>query len=330
MTRKQTFLIPLFLGLMLLANPKAHLPSAQNTNADRYAFKEVWGYVMKGEETFLSNSMPFTDIGYFSSKVEDDGTLTQITRPDLKGEFDRSHRIHLVVSMIGSKMLTHFVLREDLPFKKKMVLDIAQMAADFDGVQIDFESLRYEDRDLYLKFLKDVRAVLPKNKIFSVAVPARWWEKDNAFNYVDISAIVDRVIVMAYDEHWRTGEAGPIASLPWCKKVLDYAQKRIPPEKLVMGLPLYGRAWQVENYAQALRYPQAIDLCQKISCDVKMTETGEPFFEYQIPATVKVYFEDRHSLINKISLYQKNSVPGVAFWRVGQEPKDLWTQVRTK
>ncbi len=135
---------------------------------------------------------------------------------------------------------------------------------------------------------------------------------------------------MAYDEHWRTGEAGPIASLPWCKKVLDYAQKRIPAHKLIMGLPLYGRAWQVETYAKALKYPQTIDLCQQISCAVKMTETGEPFFEYQMPATVKVYFEDRHSLVNKVSLYNKSSVSGIAFWRVGQEPRDIWTQIRSK
>ncbi len=330
MPLRQRLTIASLCFLMVFANPKARLPSAQNTNLDQYTFREVWGYVMKGEETMLGKGMPFTDIGYFSSKVEEDGTLTQIQRPDLTGELGSAPRIHLVISMIGNKMLTNFILREDMPFRKRIIADIVKMSSDFDGIQIDFESLRYEDRDLYLKFLKDVRSSLSTEKIFSVAVPARWWETDNAFNYVDISAIADRVIVMAYDEHWRTGEAGPIASLPWCKKVVDYAKTRIPPKKLIFGLPLYGRAWQVETYAQALKYPQTIDLCQKINCSVKMTETGEPFFEYQMPATIKVFFEDRHSLLNKVSLYYQNDISGIAFWRVGQEPKDVWAQIKAK
>ncbi len=323
--KRISFLSALILvPLIVLSLPHA----AANTSS--LAFQEVWAYLMKGEETYFRPSLPVTDIGYFSAKVEDDGTLTaSVPRPVLTAA-QGSPRIHLVVSMIGSKMLTHFVLREDLPLRGRIIESIVALAEDYDGVQIDFESVRFEDRDLYLSFLRSVKSALPQQKIFSVAVPARWWEKDNAFPYPEIAALADRVVIMAYDEHWRTGTPGPIASLPWCEKVLAYAQQRVPPEKLIMGLPFYGRAWQVEEHARSLKYPQTVTLCKDIQCEMKTSETGEPYFEYQVPATVRVHFENTQSLFNKMALYSRASVTKLAFWRLGQEPPDIWTYLSAR
>ena len=61
------------------------------------------------------------------------------------------------------------------------------------------------------------KKALPPGKIFSVAVMARWAEHkqknpSDAFDYPFIGMIADRVIVMAYDEHYRGGGPGPIIS----------------------------------------------------------------------------------------------------------------------
>ena len=290
-----------------------------------YTFQEIWGYVMKGEETYLSNTMPFTDIGYFSAQINEQGGLPlDITRPDLTGEFDRPAKIHLVISAPWNKTIMNFCLRTDLPLRQKLLDDIIMLSKDFDGVQIDFEALNFEDKEPYMSFLKELRGRLPQDKTFSVAVPARWWTDRNPFDYTAIAKIADRVIVMAYDEHWRTGEAGPIASLPWCTKVLDYAQGHIPPEKLVMGVPLYGRAWQVETLARALKYPQTTDLCQEKECSMKLAEGGSPYFEYTDTVHIAVHFEDMQSLTSKIDVYSQKNIRSIAFWRVGQEPKGVW------
>ena len=47
---------------------------------------------------------------------------------------------------------------------------------------------------------------------------------------------MDKIIVMAYDEHWATSAPGAIASLSWCKKIADYASSVIPKEKLVIAI----------------------------------------------------------------------------------------------
>ncbi|HSV43173.1 MAG TPA: glycosyl hydrolase family 18 protein, partial [Candidatus Bathyarchaeia archaeon] len=164
--------------------------------------------------------------------------------------------------------------------------------------------------------------------MFSVAVPARWWTKENPFDYTEIAQLADRVIVMAYDEHWRTGPAGPIASLPWCTKVLNFAKTYIPKEKLVMGLPLYGRAWQVDAVPEALKYFQTTALCKKNQCVVKMTEAGTPYFEFNGTFTIAVHFEDMQSLTEKVKTYHTNDIAALSFWRIGQEPAEFWNTVQ--
>ena len=111
-----------------------------------------------------------------------------------------------------------------LPFRDRIIADIVERSKPFDGVQIDFESISKEDGTNFLNFLAAVKKALPKDKLFSVAVMARWesYKQKNpsdAFDYPFVAMIADRVIVMAYDEHYRSGEAGPIASLPWCEKI---------------------------------------------------------------------------------------------------------------
>ena len=306
------------------------LPSA-NQQQQQYGFNELWGYVMKGEETFLSNSMPFTDIGYFSAAVNEQGRLSKdIKRPNLKGEFDKPVRIHLVISAPWNKTIMNFAIRKDFPLRDQIIKDIIELSKDFDGVQIDFESLNWEDRDYYLTFLEEVRSRLPKRKIFSVAVPARWWTKENPFDYAEIAKIADRVIVMAYDEHWRTGPAGPIASLPWCKKTLDFSQKHIPPEKLVMGIPLYGRSWQVQPTPTASRHSQVMNICKENSCVIKRTPSGTPYFEYKAAFDIAIHFEDLQTITEKIETYHKHGVQKLSFWRVGQEPPGVWKVIRNQ
>jgi len=289
------------------------------------AFNENWVYLMKGEETYITGIEPLTDIGYFSARVNDIGRLdTAIPRPSLPGRL-RNARIHLVISAPGSKTLMYFCLNRDKKVRSDLISDILKLSRSFDGVQIDFEVMRVEERSAYLSFLSEIKRKLPKTKILSVAVPARTRVMDDAFPYASLAKIADRVIIMAYDEHYRAGPPGPVASIGWCKRVCQFAKTKIPAHKLIMGLPLYGRLWQKEAVARALKYPDTLALWQSEKPMVKR-ETGEiPYFEFKKTINAVVYFEDMKSLTEKLSLYQQQGITGVGFWRMGQGPSALWT-----
>ncbi len=291
----------------------------------RWRFAEVWGYLMAGEEEVFAGSEPVTDIAYFSARVNDSGRLQGDIHPaTLPKRLRQGRRIHLVVSAPANKALLHGCLRRDRTLRDRLLRDIVNQAQGFDGVQIDFESLYPQEGPAYLAFLRQLKRNLP-GSILSVALPARTQKKQDAFNYAAISTVADRILVMAYDEHGRAGEPGPIASAGWCERVCNFARNEIPRSKLIMGLPLYGRLWAKGKPTRALKYPETLKLWERVSKPtVKRLSDQTPTFRYQTSVTNTVYFEDIKSLSEKLSLYQGSGVRHVGFWRMGQGPVGLW------
>ncbi len=293
-----------------------------------FAYREIWAYLMKGEESYFKGHEPITDVCYFSACINDIGRLDNvIPRPVLAGAAANNLRIHLVINAPANLALMYLCLYRDMETRQALISDILGLARDFDGVQIDFESIRPQERDAFVSFLRDIKQQLPARKILSVALPARMQKQEDAFDYSTIADVADKVVVMAYDEHWRTGTPGPIASMDWCRKIAVFAKVQIPPAKLIMGLPLYGRAWQVEQPAQALKYPQTMELMDTYSKTAGRTQDGTPHFDYQKLVTLSVFYEDLKSLSTKLILYQQLSIQGVGFWRIGQGPEVLWSQL---
>ncbi len=288
-----------------------------------YPFQEVWVYFLKGEEKFLKGGEPITDLVYFSAAVNEVGRIDKVPERII-----RTPRVHLSISAPYNRSLMHWVLARDLETRNELIQDIVRATEQYDGVNIDFEGILPQDRNAYLSFLQEIKGKLPKGKIFSVALPARTTERDDAFPYRKISEIADKVFVMAYDQHGRTEKPGEIASLEWSARVGSFAQKTVPSEKLVMGMPLYGRVWQEQAVAQALKYPQTLELLKKFSSAVvKRKNDGTGYFSFQQTVDATVYFEDMQSLGKKLEYYFKDGFKAVGFWRLGQEPAILWKKL---
>ena len=47
---------------------------------------------------------------------------------------------------------------------------------------------------------------------------------------------MDGVVLMAYDEHWLTGNPGSVAGLPWFQESVVRALKSIPADKLTVAI----------------------------------------------------------------------------------------------
>jgi spore germination protein YaaH len=221
------------------------------------------------------------------------------------------------------RALTHFALFEGRPERKQLAADLLAAAGPFDGLQIDFEYVPARDGGAFLSFLRELRGGLG-NKLFSVALPARTKTlSGDVYDYARIRPLVDRILVMAYDEHWSGSEPGPVASMEWCRRVARYSLETIGPEKLVMGLPFYGRSWGFNpNKAYLHSGIEALRKEQGISGEER--EEGVPSFRYQIPLAVTVYYEDDVSLSARLAMYKDLGVCSVGFWRLGQETPAVW------
>jgi spore germination protein len=317
----------LALGLCAAA-ARAHEPKPAASEPEGPVFQEIWAYLLRGEEAELTGSEPITDLCYFGLNLARNGRLAEkVARPTVVLQNGLKPAMHLVIAELSNQALMHFSLSPQYGVRPLLVEDILRAAQDFDGVQIDFESLSRDDADSFVDFLKELRGNLPAGKRLSVAAPARTEPVADAYDYSRLAPLVDRLVIMAYDEHWSTSAPGPVASLPWCARVVDYVKSVVAREKIIMGLPLYGRAWQDKRLARALRFRNVQELvAEKQGSTSYALELGA-YFEYSENVVVKVFYDDERSLLDKLRLYRAREVDAVSFWRIGQGPPGLWGSI---
>lgn len=292
-------------------------------------FEEVWGWVMKERESEFDPSMPLTDVCYFSAEVDSYGALCDV--PDIKMLKNYKGRKHLVV-VCDSKSLTHFVLDPEYKLVEKMVSDIMEAAKPYDGVQVDYELIPGKDAKNFLSFLKMLSdCCKEKGKMFTVCVPARVKTiSDDVFPYKKIADLCDRVMIMAYDEHWSTSKPGAIANEAWCERIVNYAKTVIPSEKVVMGLPFYGRSWASEKTAAGWYFTGINRIIRENDSDKVAYMNGIPNTKLTMKISVEAWWEDCYSSVQKMRLYESKNIAGIAFWRIGQEDPLVWKWVSIK
>lgn len=285
-------------------------------------FHEVWGYVMEEREYQFKNTMPVTDLCYFSADVNSYGELNHIPDPNKFSGY--KGRKHLVITC-QSRSLTHFVLDPKYDVRKGVLDKIEQASKIYDGIQIDFEVIPARDAGNFRSFLKDIRTRIGEEKWLTVALPARIKTlKDDIYDYQKIAPLVDRIIIMAYDEHWSGSKPGSVASMDWCEKIVDYCQEVLPAKKIVMGLPFYGRSWQSDSYGTAWIYNSVNRIINENEVQTIERDKGVPYFKFSTDVNVTCYFEDTYSLVTRCRLYENKGVRRIAFWRIGQEDADFW------
>ncbi len=289
------------------------------------SFGEVWAYLLNEREETFQPSFPISDLGYFGAEVDTYGTLINVPDPQKVSGF--YGRIHMIVTC-NSYSLTHFVLEPGSEVRRQLIADLLAAAEPYDGLQIDFELVPARDGENFLSFLRELRNGLI-NKMFTIALPARIRTiENNVYDYAKIAPIVDRILVMAYDEHWSTSKPGPIASMEWCNNVAAYAKSVIEPDKLIMGLPFYGRTWGDYSTNRAFLNSGI----ERIKRENGVTEVerldGVPYFSFQVPVTITTYYEDDVSLSIRMEMYKSMGIKAIGFWCLGQESPTFWNHLR--
>jgi hypothetical protein len=285
------------------------------------SFNEIWAYVVSGNESSLKLNMPVSDVVYFGAEVSSYGHLVGVPKKSKLARY--KGRLHMSVAC-NSGGLTHFVIEPGSRAREVLVAEIIAAAKDYDGLNIDMELVPAQDAANFISFLNEVRTGVGDDKVFSVCVPARL-RAVGPYSYEKIAALADKVFVMAYDEHWSGSKAGPVASMNWCKSVAAYALQAIGQEKLVMGIPFYGRAWGNTSTSRALINSTTEKIKKDYGVENVKRVNGIPTFTYDVTVKVTVYYEDEYSLATRVEMYRKQGVESVGFWRLGQETSGVWS-----
>lgn len=207
-------------------------------------------------------------------------------------------------------------------------------AADhLDGANIDFENVPATDREglsLFAQTLSSVLHQVGMTASFDVSPPSTG-SFSAAYDYAQLGYYADNVIVMTYDEHWSTDPTpGPVTSLPWVQSNLQQLLQMVPAQKLVLGMPLYTRSWEVADPGAGSYAIPLTDMAGIIAAGVKTSSidasVGQLVDQYTGPGGEQYEFwQDSAQPLKTIAdLAVTDHLAGVAYWRLGFEAVGSW------
>src|SRR3954447_24837949 len=107
----------------------------------------------------------------------------------------------------------------------------------WDGVTVDLESLKPSWAPGLAGFVARLRFALPAHASIDIDVSATTRYRSRGYDLRAIARSVDRVALMAYDEHgpgW--SGPGPVGALPWQRRCLDAALRLVPARQVDLGV----------------------------------------------------------------------------------------------
>jgi poly-beta-1,6 N-acetyl-D-glucosamine synthase len=208
------------------------------------------------------------------------------------------------------------------------------LAHHFDGLNLDLENLKPQDYAALPAAVTNFAAVLHAAGLhLSVDVePQRPGVPDLPLEAMSKDA--DLVVAMVYGEHYPGGEPGPIASAPWAQPLLQGFLRRIPRDKLVVGIGNYAYDWSDDGRpATALSYQGALLLAGAARPDPGQetvdfdADALNPTFDYDDAQGHghEVWMLDAATAYNQWAMARRLGVRGTALWALGLEDPDVWT-----
>ena len=207
----------------------------------------------------------------------------------------------------------------------------------YDGVDIDWEFVTGpEQREDFTAFIKELSArlkALSPPLLLTAAVPSDGWN-GQWIAYEDLFSDFDFICFMTYDYHgeW-TDHAGPNAPLFSCEgdacgsvdATFQYAlMRKVPREKLVLGVPFYGRSFEAAGlYKKAAAYG-SYDYGETVALENAGWRYNWDFCA-QVPylrspdgGTI-LCFDDMRSVYRKCRYVLDNGAAGVIIWELTQD-----------
>lgn len=235
-------------------------------------------------------------------------------------------------------------IMNDYEKRKKLIESIVNKCVEYelDGINIDFENMKSEDKDMYSRFIIELEPRLKEiGMVLSVDVTAPdggdTWSM--CFDRHVIGNVADYTIFMAYDQNGSSStKPGTTAGYNWVKlNLVKFLQtEEINPNKLILAVPLYTRIWTTNSDGKVI---------SNNSLSIKNTEAEIPdgitkqwndelkqnYVTFSSGNNTKqIWTEDIDSLKAKISLMKENNLAGIASWEANMAYDDIWTMFKNE
>ena len=137
---------------------------------------------------------------------------------------------------------------------------------------------------------------------------------------------------MTYE--WGYASSAPMAVAPINKveQVVRFAVSQVPPDMLLMGIPLYGYDWplpfvQGRTKAQSISPQEAVARAVRYGVDIQYSEQAQaPWYRYTDGYGIihEVWFEDARSIQAKLALIPEYGLYGVGYWNLMRPFPQNW------
>ena len=284
------------------------------------AYVTSWSEVMPDPQymTHINYAFGHVNESFNGVKIDNEERLRQIVdlrkqKPELK--------VLLSIGGWGSGRFSEMAANDE--YRRAFAADCDRVVKEFalDGIDIDWEyptssmaniSSSPDDTENFTLLMQDIRAAIGNEKELTLATVA-------SAGYIDFKAIlpsVDFVNIMAYDmasapKHhsalYPSGHSGDITS---DGAVTAHLKAGVPPSKLVMGMPFYGRGGD--------GYPSFQDYNKVGNTDTQYTEKWDEVAQVPYLAdkndTLVFGFENPRSLAIKCQYILDKDLLGGMYW----------------
>lgn len=229
-----------------------------------------------------------------------------------------------------------------------LTTEIARAVYEYnlDGVNVDIENISEKQKDEYTYFVASLRHKMP-GRILSVSVAANPYDWQTgwhgSYDYKRLADNSDYLFVMAYDESHYGSKPGPVASSGFTEKSIEYALKQVAPEKIVLGIPFFGRYWK-QGEAIGGHGLTAMDVNNLINLYENSKTFHDDTQSAQVMLTIKptdtpprvwggrtldsgvyeIWYDDMQSTAYKLSLVNLYGLKGSGSWALGQDTREMW------
>lgn len=276
---------------------------------------------------------------FFYLEKGSDGKVSENVKQEGKDYIEWAHnngfKVWPIVSNNSYLTTTEGILN-DYTKRRKLEDEIIRVTEEYniDGINLDFENMNQEDKDMYSRFVIELAPRLKdlgKTLTVDVTAPDGSETWSLCYDRDVLAKVSDYIVFMAYDQYGTGGnKEGTTAGYNWVENNVNkfIGQEAVAKEKIILGIPLYTRLWKEDGGKITSKVVNIKDVESTLPSDIQKKwdeELKQNYVEYTDgSATYKMWIEDEKSIAEKIGLAKKYDLAGIAFWEKDREYDGFW------